>query len=336
MSFVEDQDVMTTMEPLVDGIAKEFTGETIALPLPRLDYHDVMERYGNDRPDLRYDVELKDVADIAAETDFKVFQQAKEHGHRIRGLCATGGGERAYSRKDLDGLTEFSAGFGTKGLVWLKVDGEAMTGPTAKFFPAPVQAKLRERFSAKAGDLILIVADTQAVTSQALTNLRSRLAAELKLYDPKSFHYSWVIRFPLLHWDPEEGRYAAEHHPFTMPLAEDLPLLDSDPARVRAQAYDLVINGEEAAGGTIRCHDPIVQSKIFSLLGLTPEQADEKFGFLLGFAPFATAGSSSRGNRVRFRPPGHALRRLDEHPRLHRLPEDRQGNGPHDGRAGDR
>lgn len=281
MSFVQDQDVMTAMEPLVAAIAKEFTGETISLPLPRLDYHDVMERYGNDRPDLRYDVELKDVADIAAETEFKVFQQAKELGHRIRGICAPGGSER-YSRKDLDGLTEFSAGFGTKGLVWLKVEAETVTGPTAKFFPAAVQAKLRERFSAKAGDLILIVADTQAVSSQALTNLRSRLATELKLYDPKSFHYSWVIRFPLLHWDPEEGRFAAEHHPFTMPLAEDLPFLDSDPARVRAQAYDLVINGEEAAGGTIRCHDPAIQSKIFSLLSLTPEQAEEKFGFLLG------------------------------------------------------
>ena len=120
------------------------------------------------------------------------------------------------------------------------------------------------------------------MTSQALTNLRTRLAAELKLYDPKTFHYSWVVRFPLLAWDAEEGRYAAEHHPFTMPLAEDLPLLDTDPAKVRAQAYDLVINGEEAGGGTIRCHDPAIQSKIFSLLGLTPEEAEEKFGFLLG------------------------------------------------------
>jgi len=280
MSFVQDEDIMDTMEPLVAAIAREFTGEVLQLPLPRLDYHDVMERYGNDRPDLRYGMELKDVSAIAAQTEFKVFQTAKEVGHRIRGICAPGGGER-YSRKDLDGLTEFAGSFGAKGLVWLKVDAEGLAGPTAKFFPAPAQVELRALFDAKPGDLILIVADSQQVSSQALTNLRSRLASELNLFDPKTFHYSWVVRFPLFAWDAEEGRYAAEHHPFTMPLPEDLPLLDTDPAKVRAQAYDLVINGEEAAGGTIRCHDPNIQAKIFGLLGLTPEQAEEKFGFLL-------------------------------------------------------
>ncbi len=281
MAFVEDQDVMTAMEPLVAALAREFTGDEVELPLPRLHYDDAMERFGNDRPDLRYGLELKDVADLAAGTGFKVFEQALQSGQRIRGLCAPGGAAK-YSRKDLDGLTEFAAGFGAKGLVWIKVEGETLTGPTAKFFPGELQTRLRARFEAQPGDLILIVADSQAVTSQALSNLRARLAAELALYDPKSFHYSWVIRFPLLAWDADEGRYAAEHHPFTMPLAEDLPLLDTDPAKVRAQAYDLVINGEEAAGGTIRCHDPIIQAKIFSLLGLTPEQAEERFGFLLG------------------------------------------------------
>ena len=280
LSFVEDEDVMTALEPMVAALAREFTGETVPIPLPRVDHAEAMERYGVDRPDLRYGMELKDVADLAAGTDFKVFQQAREAGHRIRGLCAPGGGAK-YSRKDLDGLTEFANGFGTKGLVWLKVEADTLTGPTAKFFPADLQARLRERFAAKAGDLILIVADTEAVTSQALANLRIRLAAELKQYDPKAFHYSWVVRFPLLHWDAEEKRFAAEHHPFTMPLPEDLHLLDTDPAKVRAQAYDLVINGEEAGGGTIRCHDPAVQAKIFALLGLAPEEAQEKFGFLL-------------------------------------------------------
>lgn len=280
MSFVEDQDVMTTMEGLIAALAKEFGGEELSLPLPRVEYHDAMERFGNDRPDLRYGLELKDLADIAEQTEFRVFQQAKEAGNRIRGLCAPGGGQK-YSRKDLDGLTEFAGTFGAKGLVWLKVEADALTGPTAKFFTPEVQARLRERFDAKAGDLILIVADTQAVTSQALSNLRARLAAELKMYDPKSFHYSWVIKFPLLGWDAEENRYVAEHHPFTMPLVEDLPLLDTDPSKVRAQAYDLVINGEEAGGGTIRIHDSAIQSKVFELLGLSPEEADEKFGFLL-------------------------------------------------------
>jgi aspartyl-tRNA synthetase len=271
---------MTTMETLVAAMAREFGGETLTLPLPRFEYQESMERFGNDRPDLRYAMELKDLADLADTTEFKVFKQAREFGHRIRGLCAPGGGER-YSRKDLDGLTEYAGSFGAKGLVWLKVEADSFAGPTAKFFPKDVQAELRRKFEAKAGDLILIVADTQAVTSQALSNLRSRLAGELKLYDPKAFHYSWIVHFPLLAWDAEEVRYVAEHHPFTMPMVEDLPLLDSDPARVRAQAYDLVVNGEECGGGTIRCHDPAIQSKIFSLLGLTPEQADEKFGFLL-------------------------------------------------------
>ena len=280
MSFVQDEDVLTTLEPLVAAIAKEFTGETLTLPLPRLDYHEAMERFGNDRPDLRYGMELKDIADIAGETEFKVFQAAKQDGKRIRGICAPGGGER-YSRKDLDGLTEYASTFGSKGLVWLKVEAEGLIGPTAKFFSTEAQARVREQFGAKAGDLILIVADTQAVTSQALTNLRSRLATELKQYDPKSFHYSWVVRFPLFGWDAEENRFVAEHHPFTMPLPEDLHLLETEPAKIRAQAYDLVINGEECAGGTIRIHDSAIQAKVFRLLGLTPEQAEEKFGFLL-------------------------------------------------------
>jgi aspartyl-tRNA synthetase len=280
MSFVDDHDVTSTMEILVAAMAKEFSGEAITLPLPRLEYHDVMERYGNDRPDLRYGVELKDVAAIAEQTEFKVFQHAKELGHRIRGLCAPGGGGR-YSRKDLDGLAEYIGGMGAKGLIWLKVEPDALTGPTAKFFSPDLQHQLRALLGAKPGDLILIVADTQAMTNLALSSLRSRLAAELALYDPKSFHYSWIVRFPLFAWDAEEKRFVAEHHPFTMPLFSDLHLLDSDPASVRAQAYDLVVNGEECGGGTIRCHDSVIQSKIFALLGLTPDEAQEKFGFLL-------------------------------------------------------
>jgi aspartyl-tRNA synthetase len=281
MSFVDDLDVTSTIEILVARMAREFGDKEPALPLPRLDYRDVMERFGSDRPDLRYGLELKDVAEFADQTEFKVFRAAKEAGLRIRGLCAPGGGSH-YSRKDLEGLSEFIIGIGAKGLVWLKVEADALTGPTAKFFAPDVQQKLRARFDAKAGDLILIVADTHAATSLALAALRSKLAGELKLYDPKSYHYSWVVRFPLFAWDAEEKRYVAEHHPFTMPLFEDLPLLDTEPARIRAQAYDLVINGEECGGGTIRCHDSVIQSKIFALLGLTPDEAQEKFGFLLG------------------------------------------------------
>ena len=280
MSFVDDHDVISTTELLVQAISREFGGSEVSLPLPRLDYHEAMERFGSDRPDLRYGLELKDLADLAELTEFQVFRQAKEFGQRIRGICVPGGGER-YSRKDLDALTEFATSFGAKGLIWLKVEAESLAGPTAKFFGAAAQAWIRERFPARPGDLVLIVADSQAVTSQVLANLRARLAGELRLFDPQSFHYSWIVRFPLLAWDAEENRYVAEHHPFTMPLFEDLPLLDSDPARVRAQAYDLVINGEEAGGGTIRCHDPQIQARIFALLGLSPTQAEERFGFLL-------------------------------------------------------
>ena len=285
MSFVEFEDVLATMENLVQAIAKEFTGEALQLPLPRLEYHDSMERFGNDRPDLRYGMELKDLADLAAKTDFQVFKSALESNNRVRGLCAPGAAEK-YSRKDLDALTESIKLFGAKGLVWLKVEAETLTGPTAKFFTPEIQAELRARFDAKTGDLILIVADTQSVSSQSLSTLRIRLASELKLYDTKAFHYSWIIKFPLLAWDAEENRWVAEHHPFTMPLPEDLHLLDTDPGKVRAQAYDLVINGEEAAGGTIRIHDSAIQSKVFSLLGLTSEQAEEKFGFLLSALKF--------------------------------------------------
>jgi aspartyl-tRNA synthetase len=281
MSFVDDLDVTSTMEVLVARMAGEFGGEELALPLPRLEYQDVMERFGTDRPDLRYGLELKDIADIAERTEFRVFRQALDAGNRVRGICAPGGANR-YSRKDLDGFTEFIGGLGAKGLIWLKVEADTLTGPSAKFFAEGASHLLRARFDARPGDLILIVADTQAITSVALSSLRTRLAAELEIYDPRSFHYSWIVRFPLFGWDEHEKRFVAEHHPFTMPLFEDLPLLDTEPARIRAQAYDLVINGEECGGGTIRCHDPVIQAKIFTLLGLSADEAQERFGFLLG------------------------------------------------------
>ena len=286
MSFVEFEDVLGTMEGLVAAIAKEFSGQELTLPVPRIEHDDAMERFGNDRPDLRYDLELKDVADLAAETEFKVFQVARDNAHRIRGLCAPGGGTR-YSRKDLDGLTEYAAEFGSKGLVWLKVEADSLTGPTAKFFNADLQARLRERFDAKAGDLILIVADSQAVTSQALSNLRIRLASELKLYDPKSFHYSWVVRFPLLHWDAEEEPI---RRPSTIRsrcrFLRTCTCSTPSPRGFGAQAYD---PRHQRRGGRGR-DDPDSRLRdpgegLRRLLGLTPEQAEEKFGFLLGALP---------------------------------------------------
>ncbi len=280
MSFVQFEDVIATNETLVKSLAKEFTGEELETPLLRIEYHDAMERFGSDRPDLRFGLELIDLAEVVKGSDFRVFKDAIEHGRRIRGICAKGEAPNR-SRKDLDGLTAFVNDYGAKGLVWLKVEHEALTGPASKFLSTEVQQSLRDAFRAEVGDLILVVADTDEVTSASLGALRARLGRELKLYDPNEFHYSWVIKFPLLGWDAEEGRYVAEHHPFTMPLPEDLHLLEEEPMKVRAQAYDLVINGEEAAGGTIRVHDPAIQSTIFRHLGLSEEEAEEKFGFLL-------------------------------------------------------
>jgi aspartyl-tRNA synthetase len=281
MSFVEFEDVLSAMERLIAAIHQEFTGQTLTLPLPRVDYHEAVERFGIDRPDYRFGMEIHDLAEVAELTKFQVFHQALSAGGRVRGLCAPGGSLK-YSRRDLDELTESIKVFGAKGLVWLRVEDIGLTGPTAKFFPAEAQKSLCEALGAKINDLVLIVADSSAVTSQALHHIRTKMGNELKLYDPSIYHYSWVVRFPLLAWDVEENRWVAEHHPFTMPLPEDLPLLATEPGKVRAQAYDLVINGEEAAGGTIRCHDPMVQSRIFELLGLSEAQAQEKFGFLLG------------------------------------------------------
>jgi len=280
MTFVQMEEVLATMEELVVVLAREFGGEEVSTPLPRLEYHEAMERYGSDRPDLRFGMELKDLGDLVAQSEFKVFRDAIEHGRKVRGLCAPGAAER-YSRKDLDTLTKEIGEFGAKGLVWLKVEADQLTGPTAKFLSTEVQSSLRQRFEASPGDLLLIVADTWEVTNESLAYLRHKLGRELKLYDPRTFHYSWVTRFPLFSWDAEEGRFDAEHHPFTMPVPEDLEKLETEPQNVRAQAYDLVINAEEAAGGTIRCHDPAIQQVIFRHLGLSPAEAEEKFGFLL-------------------------------------------------------
>ena len=322
MSFVEDEDVIGTMEHLVAAMAREFGGEELTLPLPRIDYAEAMERFGNDRPDLRYGMELKDLADIAATTEFKVFQIAASAGQRIRGICVPGGGE-VYSRKDLDALTDYAKSFGAGGLIWLKVETEAFAGSNAKFFPAEAQAALRERFEAKSGDLILIVADTQAVSSQALSNLRMRLAAERKLYDPKSFHYSWVVRFPLLHWDAEEGRYAAEHHPFTMPLAEDLHLLATDPAR--GPRPGVRPGGQRR--GVRRRDDPLPrpQDPVEDLRAARPHSRAGRGEVRLPARSPQERGTAARRDRAGGRPPGDALRRPDQHPRLHRLPQDRQG-----------
>jgi aspartyl-tRNA synthetase len=282
MSFVDMDDVFAVIEGLTAEIFGRCLGVTIPLPLPRLLYPDAMLRYGSDKPDLRYGLEIVDIGDLAAQTEFKVFKGAVETGGRVRGLNAKGAADK-FSRKGLDELEQYVKRFGAKGLLWIKVEGDKLTSPIEKFLPAAVQQSLRQRMAAEPGDLLLFVADEEEIVCQSLGNLRAHLAATLRLYDPSKLDYqiAWVIDFPSFVWDPDEQRWAANHHPFTAPMDEDLDKLESDTGSVRAKAYDLVINGYECGGGSIRIHNPEVQSRVFAVLGMTPEQAKQRFGFLL-------------------------------------------------------
>ncbi|HEV3449245.1 MAG TPA: aspartate--tRNA ligase [Gemmataceae bacterium] len=282
MSFVEMEDVFAVIEGLTAEVFGRCLGVTVPLPLPRLKYADAMLKYGSDKPDLRYGLAISEVSDLAAQTEFKVFQSVLADGGKVRGLNIKGGVEK-FTRKMLDDLTPFVQRYNAKGAAWIKVEAAKFTSPIEKFLPAPVQQALRQRFGAEPGDLLVLVADKEDVVCQALGNLRAHLAASLGLYDPAkpNFKIAWVIDFPSFIWDDEEKRWAANHHPFTAPMDDDLSKLESDPASVRAKAYDLVINGYECAGGSIRIHSPEVQSRVFAVLGMSPEQAQQRFGFLL-------------------------------------------------------
>jgi aspartyl-tRNA synthetase len=281
MSFVDRDDIFRVMEGLTAEVFEKCIGVKVALPLPRLKYADVMLRYGSDKPDLRYGLEIVDVGDLAAQTEFRVFRDTVARGDKVRGLNAKGAAK--LSRKEIDNLGEFAKRYGALGLAWVKVEADKLTGSIEKFLPAAVQLELRQRMGAEPGDLLLFVADKEDVVCQTLGNLRTHLAGLLKLIDPakKEFAIAWVVEFPLFTWDKEEGRWASNHHPFTAPADEDLAKLESDPGSVRAKAYDLVINGDECAGGSIRIHSPDVQAQVFKVLGMTPEQARARFGFLL-------------------------------------------------------
>jgi len=280
MSFVEADDVMGVIEGLVQRTAREILGIDVPLPLPRLSWDEAMERFGHDAPDLRYGLEIVDLTAIAGESDFRVFRGAVESGGRVRGLRVPGAAAK-FSRKDLDDLTAVAVEGGAKGLVWLKVEADgSFSGPVAKNL-VNVADSLKATLGCEPGDLALIVADSFDVTCKALHMLRKRLGASLGLYDQNAMHFSWVVDFPMFARDTDSGGWASMHHPFTAPRPSDIDLLESDPAACRAVAYDLVINGSEAGGGTIRIHDGATQEKVFNLLGITPEVARERFGFLL-------------------------------------------------------
>ena len=280
MAFVDQEDILTLIDGLMATFLKELRNEELPLPLPRYDYAEVMEKYGSDKPDLRFGLELVDIGEIAENCDFAVFKKTMESGGRVRGLNAKGAADN-YSRKDIDGLTEFVGEYGAKGLAFFKVTEEGLHSPIAKFFSDEDKQKIMDAMGAETGDLLFFVADQCAITSAALAALRNRLGKELKLYDPNDFKCCWIVHFPLLSYNEDEQRWDAEHHPFCQPVDEDVQYFESDPAKVRAQSYDLVINGYEAASGSVRVHDQGVQQTVFDLLGISADEAEERFGFLL-------------------------------------------------------
>ncbi len=279
MSFVTRDDILELVDGLIRYMMKNL--RDVEVPeIPRLDHADVMERYGSDKPDLRFGMELVDIGEIAGGCGFGVFQKTIESGGRVRGLTAPGAAEK-YSRKMIDELTTYVGDYRAKGLAFFRVQEGQLDSPIAKFFSADEQKAIIEKMNAQPGDLLFFVADKAEVTSAALAALRNRLGKELELYDPSDMHFSWVLNFPLVTHNPDEGRWDAEHHPFCNPVAEDVKYFETDPSKIRAESYDLVINGYESASGSVRIHDPAVQQQIFDLLGINAEEAEARFGFLL-------------------------------------------------------
>jgi len=284
MSFVDTDDVISVHSNLIARLWKEILDVDVAMPIRRISYKEAMADYGTDRPDLRFDMKLKDISDIAGQSSFKVFTSVIENGGIVKGLCAPSG--EKYSRSDIEKtLTNFAADYGAKGLVWSKLKTEnnnlSLFGGCAKFFSPEAQQQIIERFGAKDGDLLLFVADREEAANKALAPLRCRLARDLKLYDPKHFEFVWVVDFPLFEWNEDEKRFDSLHHPFTSPVEEDIEKLDTDPANICSQAYDIVVNGSEIGGGSIRIHNPKVQQKVFDLLNISRDQARQRFGFFL-------------------------------------------------------
>ncbi|MCK5825556.1 MAG: aspartate--tRNA ligase [Desulfuromusa sp.] len=279
MSFVNRNQVMDIMEGMIAEVFKAALGVELSLPMPRLTYAEALDRFGVDNPDLRFGMELIDITAEVADSQFKVFASVAADGGLVKALNVKGGA--TFSRKDLDGFTDFVKIYGAKGLAWVKVKEGEWQSPIAKFFTVDELSVLNEKLGAEVGDLLLFMADTPAIANEALGRLRGHLGQKLGLASKDNYQFTWVTDFPLLEWDGEQRRHMAVHHPFTAPLEEDIPLLDTDPGKARAQAYDLVLNGSEIGGGSIRIHDQSVQSRMFELLGIGEEEAQEKFGFLL-------------------------------------------------------
>jgi aspartyl-tRNA synthetase len=287
MSFVTPEDVFRVCESLVHRVFSEILDRDLPPAFPRITYDEAMLKYGLDAPDLRYDLEIADLTDLAGDTGFEVFKQAVENGGIVRGISIPGG-VGAISRKGIDGLEAHAGIYGAKGIAWCKVQEDGWTGGVSKFFDSDDRTVFAERLGANPGDLIVMIADKASVVCASLGHLREKIAADLDLADPDAFSFCWVVEFPMFEFDEEEGRFHAMHHPFTSPRPDDVGLLDENPAGAYAQAYDLVLNGTEIAGGSIRIHSQAVQSKVFELLAFSEEEARQKFGFLLDGLQYGT------------------------------------------------
>lgn len=285
-SFMQQDDLLPMMERLMVKLFKETVGVELETPFQRITHAEAMDKYGSDKPDLRFGLELINVNDIVATSGVKVFASVIEKGGEVKVLNAKGCG--TWSRKDIDDLGPFAARYGAKGLAWIQVKEGEFKGPIVKFFtPEEIEA-LKERTGAEEGDLLLFSADNKKVVADVLGALRLKIGRHLGLIDDNKFKFAWVVDFPLLGYDEEQKRYVAEHHPFTRPKEEDLALLDTDPGQVRAQAYDIVLNGYEVGGGSMRIFKREVQEKMFKALNLPPEEVKDKFGYLLDAFEYGT------------------------------------------------
>ena len=280
LSFVQMEDIIDVNERYLKMLFKEVLNKDLTIPFNRMTYQEAMDRYGVDKPDVRFGMELKDVSELVKDCDFKVFTSAVESGGSVRAIVVEGGAE-AYSRKKIDKLEAFVKDFKAKGLAWAKVKEDEIQSPILKFIGDATMDAILNKLEAKVGDLVLFVADKNDTVYAALGNLRNHIADEMGLIPEDVIAPLWIVEFPLFEYDEEEGRYVAKHHPFTSPMDEDLDKLESDPGACRAKAYDIVINGDEMGGGSIRIHDSEVQSRMFKALGFTKEETEEKFGFLI-------------------------------------------------------
>ena len=287
-SFLSAEEIQTLTEGMIAKVMKDVKDMDVTLPFPRMTYDEAMNRYGSDKPDTRFDMELVDISEVVKDIDFKVFQMALQDGGVVKALNAKGAADK-YSRKDMDNLGQFAGQYGAKGLAWLKVEADGLKGPIAKFLGDATE-KIVAATNAEVGDLLMFGADSFDVVCASLGAVRLKLGKELGLIDESKFNFLWVVDWPQFEYDKEEGRYVSAHHPFTLPRESDIPLLATDPSKVHAQAYDIVLNGYELGGGSLRIYQKEVQEQMFEALGFSRREMQEQFGFLLdaldyGFPP---------------------------------------------------